>query len=505
VKRARWLVLAVVVIAGAAAIALRPRPVEPFPMAELVPADALVYAGFPRFQELAELPGRWAEEVRKKLEPAHPHLAGGLAVYVDRAGEWVVLARLTRGSALLAGATVDNGAAVVAQSPEALARHQAREGSLAMRPEFQQLGSRFFVNLEPFRLRGRLHDFSAIGFDRVPGSDLVLRGRALYRGGLFRTYLEQYVQAPRHGSVDGPAPLRVSLTDHFPRIWEEITHDVLDLVDTEKAEREAQSLSRDFLDGRSFREFLGRLGPTWGFSVVPTPFAGKPALQVWIDLPEEGTRDLAAKMVHRAIGDAIKLRRDKGLAPSFDVLMDPPFWRIRTASARGLRYGEAFAPAYLFEKNRFVFSTCASVMEVPPMPAGDAHAAVRVDVASLLDAVRALAPQKADDAFRSEAERKAALLSLRYFDAGMMAALKKRYPDPSELAWYQDQQKAQFEARALDDLSKTTAWREELTRTNASIEAWADGLSWISGASASGRFTSEGFTFTLTLSPAPKH
>jgi len=492
-----------ILAAVAGVVVLRPRPIEPFPLAELVPADAVFYAGFPDYKELESLPGSRAQEIRQKLEPARPHLSGGLAFYVDRSGEWVLLARLTRGSALLAGAAVENGAAVVAQSPEALARHKAREGSLAELPEFKQLGSRFFFNLEPLKLRGRFRDFSAVGLDRFPGAGLTLRGRALYRGGLFRTYLEQYVQAPRHGTPGAKGPVQVALTEHFPRVWEELTHDVLDLVDTEKAERESQILSRDFLDGRPFREFLGRLGPTWGFSIVPTPF-GKPALLVWIDLPDEGTRDIAAKMVHRAIGDAIKLSRDKGQAPSFDVVMDPPLWRIKVPSARGLRYGESWAPAYTFEKNRFVFSTCASVMEIPHTPTGDAHAAIAIDVPPLMDVIRGLAPMKADDAFRQEAERKATLRGLRFFDSEMLAVLKKRFPDPSDLARFQETQKAQFEAGALDEISKTLPWQEELTRARASVEAWAEGLAWLSRASLSGRFTSDGFTFELELVPSPR-
>src|SRR5438045_2664929 len=128
-----------ILVAAAGVIVFRPRPAERFPLSELVPADAVFYAGFPHYKELDEFPGARAEEIRKKLEPARPHLSGGLAFYVDRSGEWVLLARLTRGSALLAGAAVENGAAVVAQTPEALARHKAREGSLADLPEFKQL------------------------------------------------------------------------------------------------------------------------------------------------------------------------------------------------------------------------------------------------------------------------------------------------------------------------------------------------------------------------------
>src|SRR5262245_22998598 len=217
----------VAVLAVGAAWLLRPRPPEPFPLAELVPADAVLYLGFPDYRELDRIPTPWSEEIRRQLDPARPHLAGPLAVYLDRSLQWVALARLTRASAALAGAEVRDGAAVVAQTPEALARHQAREGSLAQLPEFQALGSRYFFNLELLKLRGRFRDFSAIGFDLKPGPPFVIKGRALYRGGLFRTYLEQYVHAPRQGFPEGRAPLQASLTEHFPRVWEEITHDLL--------------------------------------------------------------------------------------------------------------------------------------------------------------------------------------------------------------------------------------------------------------------------------------
>ncbi|HEV3027967.1 MAG TPA: hypothetical protein VG457_10370, partial [Planctomycetota bacterium] len=219
---------------------------------------------------------------------------------------------------------------------------------------------------------------------------------------------------------------------------------------------------------------------------------------------EEGTRDVAAKMVHRAIGDAIKLRRDRGLPPSFEVVADGPIWRIKSASARALRYGEAYSPAYSFEKNRFVFSTCSAVMDVPPTPEGSSHAEIRIDVPELFDAIRALAPMQADDAFRLEAERKASILLRRLLDPGMLISLKKQFPDPADLAKYQETQRSQFEARVLDEISKTLAWQEELTRARASIEAWAEGLSWLARVSASSRFTSEGLEFELRLEPRPR-
>ena len=77
-----------------------------------VPADAVVYAGFPDVRRLAEIPG--LEDLADRLEPARAHLSGAAAVYVDRHGDWVFLARLTRLAALVAGGEVENGAFVAA-------------------------------------------------------------------------------------------------------------------------------------------------------------------------------------------------------------------------------------------------------------------------------------------------------------------------------------------------------------------------------------------------------
>jgi hypothetical protein len=506
VKRRGWAVLvaAVLGLAVTAACLFRPRPPEKFPLAELVPAGAVLYAGFPDYREIDAIKTPWSDEIRRRLDPLRPHLAGPLAVYLDRSFEWVALARLTRASAAFAGAEVVNGAAVAAQSPEAMARHKAREGSLAELPEFKTLGSRFFFNLEILRLRGRLRDFSAVGFDLQGADPFVLRGRALYRGGLFRTYLEQYVHAPRHGGPEGSAPFQASLTEHFPRVWEEVIHDLLDTIDCEKAEREAQILSREFLGGRSFREFLGRLGPAWGCALVPTPHS-RPALVVWIDLPDDATRDLARMMVHRAINDAIKVRRDRGLAPPFEVSADGPISRVKYISAAGLRLGEAFTPAYTFEKNRFVFSTCASTLSAPAVQSGESHGGATLDVGALFDAVRSLAPHFADDKFRAAAERKATALQLRTSTPDTATMLKKQFPHPADLAKHLEAQKAQFEARALDDLSKTLPWQEELTRVRASIEVWAERLGWLDHAAWTGRFTSEGLDFELRAWPTGTH
>lgn len=502
-KRRGWILLGVgiLAVAGAAGWLLRPRPVETFPLADLVPADAVLYAGFPDYREIDAFQTPWSEEIRKRLEPARAHLSGGLAVYLDRSFQWVALARLTRASAALAGAEIQDGAAVVAQTPEALARHKAREGALSELPEFRALRSRYFFNLEILKPRGRLRDFSALGFEVRPGPPFLIKGRALYRGGLFRTYLEQYVHAPRRGGPEGSGPFQAAFTENFPRIWDEVTHEFLDAIDCEKAEREAHILSRDFLEGKSFREFLGRIGPSCGMALVPTSHS-KPALVVWIDLPDDATRDLARKMVHKAIGDSTRIRRDRGLPPVFEVVQEGMISRVKFAQASALRLGEAFTPAYTFEKNRFVFSTCASALSAPAVAEGESHASLTLEIGPLLEAFRQLAPFVTDESFRPEAERKATALYFRTFTPDTVTMLKKQFPDPADLAKYQDTQKAQFAARALEELSKTLPYQEELTRVNSSIELWAERVGWLDRASWNGRFTSEGLEFELRAWPA---
>ena len=81
--------------------------------------------------------------------------------------------------------------------------------------------------------------------------------------------------------------------------------------------------------------------------------------------------------------------------------------------------------------------------------------------------------------------------------------MRKQYPDPVELTKVQETRKAQFVARTLEDLSKTVPYQEELTRTRAGIEVWADRVNWLERASWSGRFTSAGFDFELRAWPSP--
>jgi hypothetical protein len=502
VKRRGWIVLAAVAgIAAILAALLRPKPLEEFPLADLVPADAVFYGGFSDPRKLEDLAAKISSgetrELLRRMESARPHLAGAVAVYLDRDLDWVFLARLTRASALVAGGEVENGAYIAARTPAALARHKARKGALADLPDFRALRSRFFLNVEALNLRSRGRDFSAVGFELESGPSWVVRGRALYRGGLFRMYLEQYVHAPRHGALEGAGPIQATLVDHFPRIWEEVVHG-LSQVDREKAEHEARVLSRDLLKGRSLREFLAKLGPSWGFALAPTAHS-VPALVVWIDLPDDATRLLLFRLLHRAANDAIKLSRDHGQAPAFDLTAEGSVWRITFPWAAALRLGEGFTPAYTFGKNRFIFSTCASVLTSPPVVAGDGHVTLTLEVASAVEALRSLIPFFADGAFRTEAERDAIALQSKVVTPAALEALKRQFPNPSDLAVHLEKQKAQFEARALEEISQTPRYREELQRMGATINAWAERFSWINRAAFSGRFTGDGLQFEIRI------
>ena len=75
---------------------LQPDPVEEFPLADHVPADAVAYAGFADYRELNALPSSIVGGIRERIADSESALAGPVAVYVDRDLEWVFLARLTR-------------------------------------------------------------------------------------------------------------------------------------------------------------------------------------------------------------------------------------------------------------------------------------------------------------------------------------------------------------------------------------------------------------------------
>jgi len=505
VKRRWWIASgAAAGLAVLLAVFLRPRPPEEFPLADLVPSDAVFYAGFPdrtRLEALLPLlPAEEAKRVRDGLDSAGPHLAGGVAVYVDLEGRWVFLARLTRASALVAGGEVENGAAVVAQSPEALARHKARKGALADEEAFRRLRSRCFLNVRALRPRwSRLRDFEAVGFDIQSADPLVLRGRILYRGGVFRLFLEQYVQAPGQGPPQGEGPAAAALTEYFPRLWDEFVAD-LSPLNRERAEREAQVLSGAFLNGRGMKEFLKRVGPSWGFSVVSTPH-DFPALVVWIELADEAARDTLGKMLHRAAQDADKYAREKGEAPWLELGAEGGIWRVRFQGQAALRRGEALSPAYTFEKNRIVLSTCASALAAPPAAPGGSHASLTVDVPRARELLLQLAAFLADGAFREEAAKQADRLYREVFTTAALAALKRQTPDASDRERFLVGQRAQLEGRALGDLRSTERYEKELARQKARLEAWTGRFERWDRLTANGRFTGEGFDFELRATP----
>jgi hypothetical protein len=486
VNRRGWILLGTALLGLAAGLAwlLRPRPPEAFPLIELVPADAVLYAGFPDYRTLEQLPLPDQEELRRRLEPARPHLAGPAAVYVDRDGGWVFLARLTRASALVAGADVEDGAAVVASSPETLARHRARKGRLDALETFRALGSRIFLNIDALRPVAR-RDFSAAGFELVSARPLVLRGRALTRGELFRLYVERYVQAPRRPVPEGA--VGAVLLEPPVRTWDDVLLG-LGPADRERVDREASALSREFLGGRPLRDFLGRLGPTWSLRVVPTAH-GPPAALLALELPDPASRELLPRMLHKVAIDVAQLYRNQGEAPPFELSLRDGVWHVRFARAGELRLGEAFSPAYSFRGERWLLGTCAEALDLPTSGGEGRQSALRIDLPAAFAMARGLLPLLADGEFRDEAERAGDRLFAKAYGPDTQAALRKQIPDAAELRKFLAAQRSRLVARALEEIAGTPRYGERLGKLRAELERWEAALSGLGRLDLDARFS----------------
>ncbi len=365
--RTRGAALAALLVLIALAMAwIRPQKPEERPLADLVPDDALAYAGFqsPAAFEafLVRLDPDRAAEWRRRSVPLQPHLAGAVALYLDRERRPVLLARLRRLATLSSELNVDGDALVWTETPAALARHRARKAPLASRREFQALGRRGFVDLAALALPGRLADFPVLGFDVDAGT---LRGSLPYSAAAFRTYLERYVHAPRSGGVPG----QLLLTESFPRVWEEILA-ALDPKDRERVEREAYVLGRDYFEGRSLAEFFGRIGPSWGFQLNP------PAL--WIDVPEELTATARA-MITRAVADGTRVRRQRELPPLVVLREEGPLTHVTLDGELGKRWH----PSFQFRQGRLVVWNGGAAPEIPPARSGSHHVTGTLDVPAL--------------------------------------------------------------------------------------------------------------------------
>jgi hypothetical protein len=476
-----------------------PRPQEDFPLAELVPVDALFYAGFSDHRALEvmakKFPHAWTHQAREGFRTARPHLAGGVAFYVDREFEWVGLARVKHAFPLLAGWAMEGDAVIFAQSPAALERQRRRLSSLLENEGFRALRSRFYLNIEELRPPGRLRDFSSLGFDLDAGPPLLLRGRLAYRPDRLRLFAEEYVHAPRHGDPGVPAPAEALLLENFPRLWEDV---LLGLPPEERdlAQKEAALVARDTLGGHPLTEFLRELGPDWGLSIVPTPY-GFPAAVAWIDLPKDGTAPTLRRLLDKVEGDLGGLARRQGKAPPFEVVSEQDRKNIHFPWAPALRMGRAFAPAYEIRAHRVVFSTCAETLAVPDLAPGDFHAAGTIEVAPLLESVRELAPLLTDAQFRPEAGRAAEAMFAKTYPPPAMAELLRRIPDPSQREETLALESSEMYARALDELSKTERYRGELLHERERIEAWASRFEWLRRLTFAGRFTGQGLEFEV--------
>ncbi|HEX7901200.1 MAG TPA: hypothetical protein VF950_25805 [Planctomycetota bacterium] len=485
-KRRGWLVLGgvLLVLGGTAAFLLRPRPPEPFPLAELVPADAVVYAGFSDVRRLAEIPG--LEDLAARLEPARAHLSGPAAVYVDRHGDWVFLARLTRLAALVADAEVEDGAAVFASGPAALARHKERRKSILDVDTFRALGQTIFINLDLLRFHAR-RDFSAVGLELVGTNPLTLRGRALYRGDLFRLYVEQYLMAPRRTS---DVPLGGVFIEPLPRLWDDVRLG-LNPVDQDRLDRLTTGLARDFNDGRPWKDFLRKAGGAWGVDVRPGP-GGLPTATAWLDLPDEDTKDRLARMLPKLTADVAKFHKDRGEPPPFELATEGGTWRVKVPGTAELRMGAALDPAYAFKGNRWILSTCAARLDVPDVAGDGQHLALAVDVPSALELAKACAPLIADGAFREEAELGAAALFGKAFTPETMGTLRRQFPEAADLRKFLDARRSEMRARALEEIAKSPKYAEELARVRKELDLWAGRLAKLGRVELRGRYGADG-------------
>jgi hypothetical protein len=499
-RRGGWVLAGLFLLAAIAwAVLFPPRPQEEFPLAELVPSDALFYAGFSDHRALEvmakKFPHAWTHQAREGFRTARPHLAGGVAFYVDREFEWVGLARVKHAFPLLAGWSMEGDAVIFAQSPAALERQRRRLNSLLDNEAFRTLRSRFYLNIEALKPPGRLRDFSSLGFELEAGPPLLLRGRLAYRPDRLRLFAEEYVHAPRHADPGGPAPAEALLLENFPRLWEEVLGE-LPTEDRELALKEAAALAHDTLGGHPLPEFLKELGPDWGLSIVPTRY-GFPAAVAWIDLPRDGTAPTLRRLLEKVEGDLGGLARRQGKAPAFEVVPEEGRRNIQFPWAPTLRMGRAFAPAYEIRAHRIVFTTCAETMSAPEAPPGEFHAAGTIEVAPLLGSVRELAPLLADAEFRPEAGRAAEAMFSKAHPASAMAELLRRIPDPSLREETLALEASEMYARALDELSKTPRYQDGLHRARDRIDVWASRLEWLRRLTFSGRFTGQGLEFEV--------
>lgn len=498
-NRSRWVILVLVLAAAGGGVALfRPRPIEEFPLAELVPDDAVFYAGFPdlrRFEEIAaKVPGAWTDENRKKFEEAKPHLSGALAFYLDSKGDWVGLARLTRAASAIAGGTVEDGAAIFSSHPAAIERRRARKGALADLPAFRRLGFPCFLNLASFDLEGPLSDVVAAGF-RVESADpWRLQGRLAYRADRFRTFLERAVPAPlTAGVADGGPGIQWVSTDPVLRLWDEyletLTSDERDRVD-----REIQILQRDLQ--RDPRDVLGSLGPRWGMALAPSPHP-TPAFLAWIEIPDPATAEMLEKMLVRAAGDAERQARARGQSPFLELSKADAGWRLRFPKSPALRMGDAWSPAFRVTPDRIVFTTCEGVFDVPGPARGAAHGELRVRPAAALEMARSSLSFLTDRAFRGEADGISRARQLRESGPLALGALSRKFPDPAEREKFLVTRRAEFAAEALAEISKTDRYRDERARLERLIADWTGRLAGIERIGLTGRFTGEGFDFAL--------
>jgi len=136
------------------------------------------------------------------------------------------------------------------------------------------------------------------------------------------------------------------------------------------------------------------------------------------------------------------------------------------------------------------------VLELPA--AGEpAQGAVRIDVPAALALARGLLPVMADGAFRDEAARSADAFFARAYPPDTQAALRNQMPDAAELRKFLAVQRSKFAAKALEEIARSAAWKQELEELTAALDRVAGATSLLGRVELDARYVAGGVELEL--------
>ena len=116
-----------------------------------------------------------------------------------------------------------------------------------------------------------------------------------------------------------------------------------------------------------------------------------------------------------------------------------------------------------------------------------------------LELAKACATLIADGAFREEADLGAASLFMKGFTPDTMKTLKRQLPEPADLRKFLDARRSEMRGRALEEISKSPKYAEELSRVRREIDLWAARLSKLGQVELRGSYEAEGLELDLLI------